>query len=129
MIPSVPTALRASPLLMEPLKYLVGYPQHLQARVHELIAQGRLGAMLVDKYREPHTVRSDSQLYDYVQSLKERHMRKSVPLGKVIYDGKLQVMKHALGTTPPFPGCRGTGSRPAARFASPPCSAMHPRSS
>jgi hypothetical protein len=38
-------------MLMETLKYLVGYPQHLQARVHELIAQGRLGAMLVDKYR------------------------------------------------------------------------------
>jgi predicted metal-dependent hydrolase len=83
---------------MEPLKYLVGYPPHLQARVHALIAQGRLGAMLVDKYRESNTVRSDGQLYDYVQSLKERHMRKSVPLGKVIYDGKLQVMKHALGT-------------------------------
>ena len=83
---------------MELLKYLAGYPQPVLARVHELIAQGRLGTMLVDKYREPHAVRSDSQLYDYVQALKERHMRKSVPLGKVIYDGKLQVMKHALGT-------------------------------
>jgi predicted metal-dependent hydrolase len=83
---------------MQPLKYLAGYPQPIQARVHELIAQGRLGALLVDKYRESNTMRSDSQLYDYVQSLKERHMRKSVPLGKVAYDGKLQVMKHALGT-------------------------------
>jgi predicted metal-dependent hydrolase len=83
---------------MQPLKYLAGYPQPIQARVLELIAQGRLGAMLVDKYRESNTVRSDSQLYDYVQALKERHMRKSVPLGKVAYDGKLQVMQHALGT-------------------------------
>jgi hypothetical protein len=54
--------------------------------------------MLADKYGEPHTVRSDGQLYDYVQSLKDRHLKKSVPLGKVIYDSKLQVMKHALGT-------------------------------
>ena len=38
-------------------------------------------------------MRSDGQLYDYVQALKDRHMRKSVPLGKVIYDSKLQVMK------------------------------------
>jgi len=83
---------------MEPLKYLAGYPQHMQARVHELIEQGRLGTMLADKYRQLHVVRSDSQLYDYVQALKNRHLRKSVPLGKVIYDGKLQVMKHALGT-------------------------------
>jgi hypothetical protein len=83
---------------MEALKYLAGYPQHLQARVHELIAQGRLGAMLADKYGQTHTVRSDGQLRDYVQALKDRHLRKSVPLGKVIYDSKLQVMKHALGT-------------------------------
>ena len=83
---------------METLKYLAGYPQHLQARVRELIEQGRLGAMLADKYGQPHSVRSDGQLYDYVQALKDRHMRKSVPLGKVVYDSKLQVMKHALGT-------------------------------
>ena len=83
---------------MEPLKYLAGYPNDIQAQVHELIEQGRLGTMLLDRYRQPHGVRSDSQLYDYVQALKDRHLRKSVPLGKVLYDSKLQVMKHALGT-------------------------------
>ena len=36
-------------LSMELLKYLAGYPQPVLARVHELIAQGRLGTMLVDK--------------------------------------------------------------------------------
>ena len=83
---------------MQPLKYLAGYPPHVQARVRELLADGRLGTLLADKYGEPHAVRNDGQLYDYVQALKERHMRKAVPLGKVLYDGKLQVMKHALGT-------------------------------
>ena len=83
---------------MQPLKYLAGYPPHVQARVHELLAEGRLGTLLADKYAEPHAVRNDGQLYAYVQALKERHMRKAVPLGKVLYDGKLQVMKHALGT-------------------------------
>ena len=53
---------------------------------------------LADKYGQSHAVRTDSQLRDYVHALKDRHLRKSVPLGKVIYDGKLQVMKHALGT-------------------------------
>jgi predicted metal-dependent hydrolase len=98
IIPVVPAARLHPRLLMEALKYLAGYPQHLQARVRELIEQGRLGAMLADKYAQPHAVRSDGQLYDYVQALKDRHLRKSVPLGKVIYDSKLQVMKHALGT-------------------------------
>lgn len=83
---------------MEPLKYLAGYPQHIQARVHELIGQGRLGTMLADKYDQYHAVRNDSQLYDYVQALKDEHLRRAVPLGKVAYDSKLQVMKHALGT-------------------------------
>ena len=83
---------------MQPLKYLAGYPDHVQARVHALIAQGRLGTMLAEKYNETHAVRRDSQLYDYVQALKDRHLRKSVPLGKVVYDSKLQVMRHALGT-------------------------------
>ncbi|HEY5849322.1 MAG TPA: YgjP-like metallopeptidase domain-containing protein [Lysobacter sp.] len=83
---------------MEALKYLAGYPQDVQTRVRELLQQGRLGAMLADKYDQPHAVRSDGQLYEYVQALKDRHLRKSVPLGKVIYDSKLQVMKHALGT-------------------------------
>jgi UTP pyrophosphatase len=83
---------------MQPLKYLAGYPDHLQARVRELLGQGRLGTMLAEKYGDRHEVRSDRQLYDYVQELKDRHLRKAVPLGKVIYDSKLQVMKHALGT-------------------------------
>ena len=83
---------------METLKYLIGYPPHVHTRVHALIEQGRLGAMLADKYGQTHSVRSDSQLNDYVQAIKQRHLRKSVPLGKVLYDSKLQVMKHALGT-------------------------------
>jgi len=83
---------------MDSLKYLAGYPPHVQARVRELIEQGRLGTMLAEKYSQAHAVRSDGQLRDYVQALKDRHLRKSVPLGKVIYDSKLRVMKHALGT-------------------------------
>lgn len=83
---------------MESFKYLRGYPPHVLERVRVLIEQDRLGTVLNDKYGQLHAVRNDGQLYDYVQALKERHLRKSVPLGKVIYDGKLQVMKHALGT-------------------------------
>lgn len=82
---------------MQPLYYLAGYPEHLQQRARELLAQGDLGEAVRRRYPQPHAVRSDRQLYDYVQALKERHLRQSVPLGKVLYDGKLQVLKHALG--------------------------------
>ena len=83
---------------MEGLKYLAGYPPHVQARVRELIEQGRLAEVVAAKCGQAHAVRTDGQLRDYVQALKDRHLRKSVPLGKVVYDGKLQVVKHALGT-------------------------------
>ena len=96
MIPVPPQCLL--PLPMQPLVYLTGYPQDLQARVRALIEQGRLGTILADKYPQAHAVRNDRQLHDYVQELKARHLRQSPPLGKVLYDGKLQVMKHALGT-------------------------------
>ena len=83
---------------MTTLKYLAGYPEPLQERVREMLGQGRLGPMLAEKYPQAHAVRSDRQLYDYVQEVKDRHLRQSVPLARVAYDGKLQVMKHALGT-------------------------------
>ena len=35
---------------MKTLKYLAGYPPHLQAQVQALIDQGRLGALLSDRY-------------------------------------------------------------------------------
>jgi hypothetical protein len=83
---------------MQSLKYLVGYPEPVQAQVRTLIEQGRLGAHLAQKYPDRHDVRNDGQLYEYVQALKDRHLRQSPPLGKVLYDGKLEVLKHALGT-------------------------------
>ena len=83
---------------MQPLKYLAGYPEHLQAQVRTLIEQDRLGTSLREKYGETHAVRNDRQLYDYTLAMKERYLRKAEPLNKVVYDNKLQVVKHALGT-------------------------------
>jgi UTP pyrophosphatase len=83
---------------MQPLKYLAGYPEHLQMQVRDLILQDRLGGILRDKYGETHTVRNDKQLYEYTLQIKDRFLRKAEPLNKVVYDNKLQVVKHALGT-------------------------------
>ena len=83
---------------MQALKYLAGYPEDLQARVRALIEQDRLGSILADKYSQGHAVRNDRQLYEYTMEMKDRYLRKAEPLNKVVYDGKLQVVKHALGT-------------------------------
>jgi predicted metal-dependent hydrolase len=83
---------------MQSLKYLAGYPEDLQMRVRALIEQDRLGTVLADKYGQRHAVRNDRQLYEYTLEMKDRYLRKAEPLSKVVYDGKLQVVKHALGT-------------------------------
>jgi predicted metal-dependent hydrolase len=80
------------------LKYLTGYPEDLKAQVRQLIGQGQLGGMLRKKYPGQHEVRTDKALYDYVMALKNRHLRNADPLSKVVFDNKLKVIQHALGT-------------------------------
>jgi UTP pyrophosphatase len=80
------------------LPYLQGYPADTLAQVQAVIAQGRLQAVLRQRYPEMHAVRSDRALYDYVNELKARHMRSAPPLAKVAYDQRLQIVHNALGT-------------------------------
>ena len=83
---------------MTPLKYLGAYPASLTTQVQQLIAQNKLGDMLLARYPHAHTVRTDGALYDYVMALKNEFLRSSEPLSKIAYDNRLQVIAHALGT-------------------------------
>ena len=83
---------------MTSLKYLAGYSEPLQARVREMIASDRLGDWLGSRYGQAHAVRNDKALYAYAVEMKDRYLRKTQPLDKVIYDNRLQVVRHALGT-------------------------------
>lgn len=83
---------------MQTLKYLAGYPEHVLARVRTALAEDRIAPMLRGRYGEAHAVRNDRQLYEHAVAMKDRHMRQAPTLHKVIYDKKLQVVKHALGT-------------------------------
>lgn len=93
---------------MQPLKYLLGYPEPVQEQVRTLIDAGQLGGILARRYGQTHAVRNDRQLYDYTMALKDRHLRQSCPLDKVVYDQKLQVVKHALGTHTSVSRVQGT---------------------
>lgn len=81
-----------------PMKYLSGYPDSLKTQVRQLLAQERLGNMLLTKYPRVHDVRTDKALYDYVMDLKNTFLRNAEPLSKVAFDSKLHVIAHALGT-------------------------------
>jgi UTP pyrophosphatase len=78
-------------------KYLAGYADHITQQVEQLLAANRLGDILLAKYPAPHEVRTDRALYDFTLELKNQFLRKSQPLSKVSYDGKISVINHALG--------------------------------
>lgn len=80
------------------LKYLSGYPVALTNQVCALLAAGTLGDILLKKYGAAHSVRTDKALYDYVMTLKSDYLRSSEPLAKVVFDPRLNVLTHALGT-------------------------------
>ncbi|OIQ76914.1 hypothetical protein GALL_413960 [mine drainage metagenome] len=82
----------------ETLRYLQCYPADTLAQVEKLLQQDRLADWLLQKYPQSHAVRTDKALFDYVQSLKSEHLRSAEPLAKVVFDAKLQVVQHALGS-------------------------------
>ena len=79
------------------LKYLSGYPADLLAQVQALLAENRLGDYLLKKYPEQHEIRTDKALYRYVAELRQAHLKNAPAIDKVLYDSKLDVVKHALG--------------------------------
>ena len=80
------------------LKYLAGYPEHLVDQVRACLGDGSLGERLLRRYPQPHTVRNDGALYDYVSELKASRLKNAPPLSKVVWDGKLASLRNALGT-------------------------------
>lgn len=82
---------------MQSLKYLAGYPATVTEQVHQLIASDKLAGILLKKYPVSHGVRTDKALYAYVVDIKNRFLRQSNPLSKVVYDDKLDVLHQALG--------------------------------
>jgi len=79
-------------------KYLAGYPPHLILQVRQLLEQQQLANVLRAKYPHAHAVRSDAALYGYVHQLKGAYLRTASPLGKVMFDSRLSILKQVLGT-------------------------------
>lgn len=99
---------------MNTLKYLQGYSPDLQQQVQQLINNNQLGAWLERRYpsqatqtphapqapqahQVQHLIQSDAALYDYVQRIKQQHMRSSDPVTKVSFDTRMHVIDNALG--------------------------------
>ncbi len=83
---------------MQELKYINHYSNETKIQVRQLIEQDKLRDYLLKKYPSTHNITTDKALFSYVIDFKENFMRKSAPLSKVIYDGKINVIHNALGT-------------------------------
>ena len=83
---------------MKKLKYLEHYPEATKAQVHKLIELDGLAPYLLKKYPLSHNYKNDKKLFTYTNTLKNEYIKKSSPLSKVLYDGKINVIHNALGT-------------------------------
>ncbi|RQW87780.1 MAG: M48 family peptidase [Geobacter sp.] len=83
---------------MQEMKYLKGYPDSITNQVAQLVIENRLGSLLVQKYPTAHTIRTEKALYDFTVEMKGKYLNNSAPISKVIFDGKINVIHHALGT-------------------------------
>ena len=82
---------------MNALKYLQGYPPHVQQQVMQLIADDRLGDYLAKRYPQRHQIQSDKALYGYTLELKQQYLRSAPSIDKVLYDNRLDLTHRALG--------------------------------
>ena len=80
------------------LKYLNHYNKDTQSQVVKLIEAQQLGNHLLKNYPSTHSFKNDKALFEYTIDIKNTYMKKSPPLSKTIYDGKLSVIHNALGT-------------------------------
>lgn len=79
------------------MKYLSAYSEQTLSQVRQVMDQGRLGEVLLQRYPKAHDVRNDRALYDYVQTLRNEFLRNAAPIDKVAFDSKIHVINHALG--------------------------------
>jgi predicted metal-dependent hydrolase len=79
------------------MKYLSAYSEQTLAQVRQVMDQGRLGEVLLQRYPKAHDIRNDRALYDYVQDLRNAFLRNAAPIDKVAFDSKIHVINHALG--------------------------------
>ncbi len=62
-----------------------------------MIRTEKLPDILLQKYPTGHNYKTDKNLYDYTLAIKNSYLKKSQPINKVIYDGKIHVINNALG--------------------------------
>ncbi|MGL6258716.1 M48 metallopeptidase family protein [Vibrio sp. WXL103] len=83
--------------MTSPIRYIQGYPQHIVAQIQQLIDDKTLIASFARRYPKAHSIQSEKALFQYVNEIKQRYMKKAAPLSKAVYDPKIHLVNNALG--------------------------------
>ncbi|GAD81072.1 M48 metallopeptidase family protein [Vibrio ezurae] len=79
------------------LRYVQGYPEHIVTPVRQLIESGNLKKWFEQRYPTQHSIKHEKALFEYTMQIKNRFLKKTAPLSKVIYDNKIHLINNALG--------------------------------
>ncbi|ELS3715462.1 M48 family metallopeptidase [Vibrio fluvialis] len=79
------------------LKYIQGYPAHILEPVQRMVESGKLVSWFEQRYLQRHDIQSEKALFNYTMDIKNQYMKKTTPLSKVVYDGKIHLINNALG--------------------------------
>ncbi|MCG3728487.1 M48 metallopeptidase family protein [Vibrio cincinnatiensis] len=79
------------------LKYIQGYPEPIIEQVEQLIEKEQLVPWFEQRYPQRHDIQSEKALFAYTMAIKNHYMKKTAPISKVVYDGKIHLINNALG--------------------------------
>lgn len=78
--------------------YFQHYPEQIQQQVHQLIDSGNLVTYFKTRYPEGHQIRTEKQLFEYTNQLKQRFLKNAPKLSQVKYKKQSDLIQNALGT-------------------------------
>ncbi len=79
------------------LRYIQGYPSPIVESVQRLVETDKLVSWFEQRYPERHSIQSEKALFEYAMTIKNKYMKKTAPLSKVVYDSKIHLINNALG--------------------------------
>lgn len=78
--------------------YFLHYSEEVQAQVTQLIEHKKLGTFFKSRYPEPHQIKNDKLLYEYVEGLRQQYLKNTPRVSQAKFEKRHNMVVNALGT-------------------------------
>ena len=78
--------------------YFSAYSEQIKAQILSLLKSGQLSRYFLNKYPEKHQLKSEKQLFEYTNKLKQHYLKHAAKLDSVKYHKQQDLVLNALGT-------------------------------